>query len=251
MKKTIALNLKIWRQRNTQSKGRLEKYRLENLNSDMSFLEMMDILNDKLEQEGKDSIAFSHDCREGICGACGMMINGKPHGGYSRTTTCQLHLRHFKNNDTVVIEPWRAGAFPVTKDLVVNREAFDKIINAGGYISVKTGSAPEANSIPVPKLIADKAMDAATCIGCGACVASCKNSSAMLFTSAKVSHLNILPQGKPESMQRVRNMVSEMDAQGFGNCTNEAECEAACPKGISVENIARMNRDYFKAFFVE
>lgn len=249
--KTISLNLKIWRQETPDSPGKLVDYYLDNLNLHMSFLEMMDILNDKLEQEGKESIIFAHDCREGICGACGMMINGKPHGGYSRTTTCQLHLRHFKDGDTVVIEPWRARAFPVLKDLMVDRSAFDKIINAGGYISVKTGNAPDANSIPVGKDVADKAMDAASCIGCGACVASCKNSAAMLFTSAKVSHLNLLPQGQPEACRRVRNMVETMDAAGFGNCTNEEECEAACPKGVSVENIARMNREFVKTLFVE
>jgi succinate dehydrogenase / fumarate reductase iron-sulfur subunit len=249
--KKISLILKVWRQKNSNNKGQIKTYYLKDLNIHMSFLEMMDVLNDQLEKKNEEPVAFSHDCREGICGACGFMINGKPHGGYKRTTTCQLHLRHFQDGETVIIEPWRANSFPVIKDLVVVRSSFDKIIEAGGYISVKTGNAPEANSIPIKKNILDTAFDAAACIGCGACVASCKNSSAMLFTAAKVSHLNLLPQGAPESMNRVRLMIDVMDKNGFGNCTNEGECEATCPKGISVENITRLNREFIKSFFRE
>ena len=245
--KTISLKLKIWRQKNSNIPGKMEDYHLKDLNQEMSFLEMLDVLNDQLEKEGKDQVAFDHDCREGICGSCGIMINGKPHGGRKRTTTCQLHLRSFQDQEEVFIEPWRAGAFPVVKDLVVDRSAFDKIITAGGYVSVRAGSAPDANNIPIPKKDADLAFDAAACIGCGACVASCKNASANLFTSAKISHLSLLPQGEVERKERVVKMVSKMDEVGFGSCTNEGECEVACPKGISVSYITRMNKEFLKA----
>ncbi|MGC8828826.1 MAG: succinate dehydrogenase/fumarate reductase iron-sulfur subunit [Verrucomicrobiia bacterium] len=238
------LILKVWRQNDAKSKGHFETIEAKDVSPHMSFLEMLDVVNERLILEGKEPIAFDSDCREGICGTCSCMINGKPHGGHKGTTTCQLHMRHFKDGDIIVIEPWRSRAFPVVKDLIVDRSAFDRIIAAGGYISVNTGGAPEANSIPVPKEIADMAMDAAACIGCGACVASCKNGSAMLFVSAKVSHLNLLPQGKPEKDRRVRNMVAQMDKEGFGNCTNIGSCEAACPKEVSLEFIAKMNRDY-------
>lgn len=251
MKKTISLKLKIWRQNNPNSKGQLKTYEVNDINPEMSFLEMIDVLNDQLERSNGDSITIAHDCREGICGACGVMINGKPHGGYKRTTTCQLHMRHFRDGETITVEPWRAKAFPVIKDLMVDRKSLDNIIRSGGYISAKTGSSPDANSNLISKTNSDIAFDAASCIGCGACVASCKNSSAMLFVSAKVSHLNLLPQGKPESMQRVRNMTKSMDEEGFGNCTNESECEAACPKGISVSNITRLNREFVKSFFTK
>ncbi len=213
----------------------------------MSFLEMRDVLNDELMGKGQDPIAFDHDCREGICGMCSMVINGRPHGPQKNTTACQLHMRQFKDGDEITIEPWRAKAFPVIKDLAVDRGAFDRIIQAGGFVSVATGNAPDGNAIPVPKENADRAMDAAACIGCGACVAACPNASAMLFTSAKVAHLALLPQGQPERMERVRKMVAAMDAEDFGGCTNHGECEAACPKGISLENIALMNRDFMKA----
>ncbi len=238
------LILKVWRQNDAKSKGHFETIEAKDVSPHMSFLEMLDVVNERLILEGKEPIAFDSDCREGICGTCSCMINGKPHGGHKGTTTCQLHMRHFKDGDIIVIEPWRSRAFPVVKDLIVDRSAFDRIIAAGGYISVNTGGAPEANSIPIPKEIADMAMDAAACIGCGACVASCKNGSAMLFVSAKVSHLNLLPQGKPEKDRRVRNMVAQMDKEGFGNCTNIGSCEAACPKEVSLEFIAKMNRDY-------
>ncbi|MGB9601302.1 MAG: succinate dehydrogenase/fumarate reductase iron-sulfur subunit [Verrucomicrobiia bacterium] len=238
------LILKVWRQNDAKSKGHFETIEAKDVSPHMSFLEMLDVVNERLILEGKEPIAFDSDCREGICGTCSCMINGKPHGGHKGTTTCQLHMRHFKDGDIIVIEPWRSRAFPVVKDLIVDRSAFDRIIAAGGYISVNTGGTPEANSIPVPKEIADMAMDAAACIGCGACVASCKNGSAMLFVSAKVSHLNLLPQGKPEKDRRVRNMVAQMDKEGFGNCTNIGSCEAACPKEVSLEFIAKMNRDY-------
>jgi len=243
----MKLTLYVWRQKNRQDKGRMAKYEASNVNAEMSFLEMLDVVNEELISKGEDPIAFDHDCREGICGACGMVINGVAHGPQAATTTCQLHMRHFKDGDTVYIEPWRAKAFPVLKDLVVDRSAFDRIIQAGGYISASTGSAPEANSIPVSKPAADQAMDAAACIGCGACVAACPNGSAMLFTSAKVSHLNLLPQGEPERHRRVINMVSAMDAEDFGSCTNHRECEAVCPKEISIQFIAKMNRDYLLA----
>jgi succinate dehydrogenase / fumarate reductase iron-sulfur subunit len=213
----------------------------------MSFLEMLDVLNEQLLTKNEDPVAFDHDCREGICGSCSMMINGKPHGPESMTTTCQLHMRKFKDGDELVVEPWRASAFPVIRDLVVDRSAFDRIIQAGGFVSVNTGNAQDGNTLPIPKPDADAAMDAAACIGCGACVAACKNASAMLFTAAKVSHLGYLPQGQPERQRRVLKMVEQMDSEGFGNCTNTYDCEAACPKGISVHNIARLNRDFLKA----
>jgi succinate dehydrogenase / fumarate reductase iron-sulfur subunit len=213
----------------------------------MSFLEMLDVLNEQLLGKGQDPVAFDHDCREGICGSCSMMINGKPHGPENMTTTCQLHMRKFNDGDNIVIEPWRASAFPVIKDLAVDRSAFDRIIQAGGFISVNTGNAQDGNTLPIPKPDADSAMDAAACIGCGACVAACKNASAMLFTAAKVAHLGYLPQGQPERNKRVLRMVNQMDSEGFGNCTNTLDCEAACPKGISADNIARLNRDFLKA----
>jgi succinate dehydrogenase / fumarate reductase iron-sulfur subunit len=240
----LNLNLKVWRQKNRKDSGHFEDYRLEGVATDSSFLEMIDQLNEQLVKENKDPITFDHDCREGICGSCSMMINGQAHGPEKETTTCQLHMRSFKNEDTIVVEPWRARAFPVMKDLMVDRSAFDKVIQAGGFISVNTGNAQDANAIPVSKENADLAMDAATCIGCGACVASCPNASAMLFTSAKVSQLALLPQGRIEAEERVQNMVKEMDELGFGNCTNHAECEASCPKGINLSNIARMNREF-------
>lgn len=224
-------------------------YQLDNVDPDMSFLEMMDVLNEQLLNNNEDPVAFDHDCREGICGMCSMFINGRPHGPQHATTTCQLHMRHFKDGDTVVVEPWRAKPFPVLKDLCVDRSAFDRIISAGGYISVNTGNAPDANEIPIPKYIADEAMSAAACIGCGACVAACKNASAMLFVSAKVSQLALLPQGKPERKKRVEAMVAKMDEEGFGACTNTGACSAVCPKEISLTNIARMNREYFSAVF--
>lgn len=241
---TMTLNLKIWRQKDGKDAGSMQDYKLSGVSPDMSFLEMLDLLNENLVTEGLDPIAFDHDCREGICGMCSLMINGQAHGPEARTTTCQLHMRKFNDGDTVVIEPWRARAFPVLKDLMVDRGAFDKIIEAGGYVSINAGNAPDGNAIPIEKENADLAMDAAACIGCGACVASCKNASAMLFVSAKISQLALLPQGEIEHEQRVLNMVDKMDELGFGNCTNEAECEAACPKGIDLTNIARMNRGF-------
>jgi len=250
MSRTMTLTLKVWRQAGPDQPGRFETYRVDGISEHMSFLEMLDVLNERLTAEGKEPIAFSHDCREGICGSCGFMINGVPHGPLPRTTVCQLHMRHFKDGDTIVIEPWRAAAFPVLKDLVVDRSAFDRIIAAGGYISVNTGSAPEANSVRVPKPVADRAFDAATCIGCGACVAACPNGAAQLFTAAKVSHLNLLPQGQPERWSRVVSMVETME-QYFGSCTNTGECEAACPKGISLDFIAKMHRDYIRAKFLD
>jgi len=246
---TINLTLKIWRQKGSNVKGQLETYHAGNISTDMSFLEMIDIINEQLTLDGNDPIAFDHDCREGICGTCGAVVNGRPHGPEKGTTLCQLHMRHFSDGDTIVIEPWRSRAFPVIKDLAVNRSALDQIIQAGGYISVNTGSAPEANTIPIPQETAEMAMDAAACIGCGACVASCPNASAMLFTGAKISHLALLPQGKPEAAKRALAMVSKMDELGFGNCTNERECEAECPKEISITNIARLNREFIKAGF--
>lgn len=239
----LKLKLKIWRQKNNKDKGRFESYEVM-ANEHMSFLEMLDVLNEQLIAEKKEPVAFEHDCREGICGTCSMVINGQPHGPMKGTTTCQLHMRHFKNGDTIVIEPFRASAFPVLKDLVVDRSAFDRIIQAGGYISVNTGQAQDGNAIPIEKDLAAKSFDAAACIGCGACVAACPNASAMLFTSAKVSHLGLLPQGDVERSRRVQAMVKQMDEEGFGMCSNVTACEAECPKEISVENIARLNRDY-------
>lgn len=241
------LRLKIWRQANPKDKGRFETYSLENISSDASFLEMLDILNEKLIREGNDPVAFDHDCREGICGMCSLYINGRPHGPDDDITTCQLHMRKFKDGETITIEPWRAGAFPVVKDLIVDRNAFDKILQAGGFISVNTGSAPDANSTPIQAEKAEEAMDAAACIGCGACVAACKNSSAMLFVAAKVSQFALLPQGKPEASKRVKAMIAKMDELGFGSCTNTGACEAECPKNISIAHIARLNREFLFA----
>ena len=243
----INLTLKVWRQKGKQSRGQFATYRAENIDTDISFLEMLDTVNIKLVKDGVEPITFDHDCREGICGCCGAVVNGQPHGPLEATTLCQLHMRHFKDGQALVIEPWRAKAFPVIKDLVVDRSAFDRIISAGGYISVKTGSAPEANAIPIAKDNAELAMDAAACIGCGACVAACPNASAMLFVGAKVSHLTLLPQGQPEKQARVRAMVAQMDKEGFGNCSNHYQCEAACPKKISVSHIARMNKEFLHA----
>jgi succinate dehydrogenase / fumarate reductase iron-sulfur subunit len=241
------LTLHVWRQKSPADKGRMERYEVKGVNEHASFLEMLDVLNEQLAGRGEEPIAFEHDCREGICGSCGFMINGEAHGPLPATTVCQLHMRHFKDGDVLYLEPWRAKAFPVIKDLVVDRRAFDRIIQAGGFITVNTGSAPEANLIPVPKPLADRAFDAAQCIGCGACVAQCPNGAAQLFTSAKVSHLNLLPQGQPERTARARAMVETMEKEGFGACSNFAECEAVCPKEISIDFIAKMNRDYLKA----
>ena len=242
------LTLKVWRQANSEVKGKLETYRMSEVSPDMSFLEMMDVLNEQLMVEGIDPIAFDHDCREGICGMCSMFINGEAHGPDRLVTTCQLHMRKFKDGDTIIIEPFRAKAFPIIKDLTVDRSAFDRVQQAGGFVSVNTsGNTQDANTIPIDKYDADKAFDAATCIGCGACVATCKNASAMLFVSAKVSQYALLPQGKVEAADRVLNMVKQMDEEGFGNCTNTGACEVECPKGISLENIARMNSEYLKA----
>ncbi len=244
----MKVTLKVWRQKSASDKGKIETYQLAEVSEHMSFLEMMDVLNEQLITEGKIPVAFDHDCREGICGSCSMHINGEPHGPDRGVTTCQLHMRMFKDGDTIYIEPFRAKGFPVIKDLVVDRSAFDRIQHAGGFISVPTsGNTQDANSIPIPKADADKAFDAATCIGCGACVAACKNASAMLFVSAKVSQFSLLPQGKIEAKRRVLQMVEQMDKEGFGNCSNTGACEAECPKGISLENIARMNREYLKA----
>jgi len=239
----MKLQLKIWRQKNSEAKGYFETYQV-NASEHMSFLEMLDVLNEQLISEKKEPVVFEHDCREGICGACSMVINGRPHGPSKGTTTCQLHMRTFKSGDTITIEPYRAGAFPVIKDLAVDRSSFDRIIQSGGYISVNTGQAPDGNAIPIEKDTAGKAFDAATCIGCGACVAACPNGSAMLFTSAKVSHLALLPQGQVEHKKRVSEMVAQMDKEGFGMCSNTGACEAECPKEISIENIARLNRSY-------
>ena len=243
------LTLHIWRQKNAQTKGKMIRYEARDINSDMSFLEMLDVVNWTLIEKGEEPIAFDHDCREGICGSCGMMINGIAHGPQRATAACQLHMRHFKDGDTIVIEPWRSKAFPVIRDLVVDRSAFDRIIQAGGYISVRSGAAPEASTILVPKEQAELAMDAAACIGCGACVAACPNGSASLFTSAKIAHLSLLPQGQPERSRRVLSMVHAMDREEFGNCTMHRECEAVCPKEISVRFIARMNREYLISSF--
>ena len=243
----MKLTLKVWRQKNANDKGGFVTYQVSDISPDMSFLEMFDVLNEELSRKGEDPIHFDHDCREGICGMCSMYINGKPHGPKDAITTCQLHMRSFKDGDTIVVEPWRAKSFPVQKDLVVDRSAFDRIIQAGGYVSVSTGGVPDANEIPIPKVIVDEAMDAAACIGCGACVAACKNASAMLFTAAKVSQLALLPQGQVERKTRVEKMVAQMDTEGFGACTNTGACSAVCPKEISLEHIARMNREYLNA----
>ncbi len=245
--KNINLKLKVWRQKDAKSKGAFEKYRLENISVDSSFLEMMDVLNEQLVDENKEPIAFDHDCREGICGMCSLFINGRAHGPDTLITTCQLHMRTFKDEETIIIEPWRTGGFPVIKDLMVDRTAFEKIMQAGGFVSVNTGGVPDANSIPIPKADAEEAMDAASCVGCGACVATCKNSSAMLFVSAKVSQLALLPQGKIEATKRAKNMVAVMDEMGFGNCSNTGACEMECPKGISLAHIARLNREFLVA----
>jgi succinate dehydrogenase / fumarate reductase iron-sulfur subunit len=247
MEKTINLTLKVWRQNGPREKGRFETYKVNNISTDSSFLEMMDILNEQLINENKEPVAFDHDCREGICGMCSLYINGRPHGPDDDVTTCQLHMRKFNDGDTITIEPWRSAAFPVIKDLIVNRHAFDQIIAAGGYVSVSTGGVPDANAIPIPKKDADDSMDAASCIGCGACVAACKNGSAMLFVSAKVSHLALLPQGRVEAARRAKAMVAKMDELGFGNCTNTGACEVECPKSISLSNIARLNREFLSA----
>lgn len=243
----MRLRLKIWRQKDSQTPGEFRFYDAENVSPEMSFLEMLDVLNEKLVEAGEEPVAFDHDCREGICGMCSLMINGKPHGPLRATATCQLHMRSFQDGDTVVIEPWRARAFPVLRDLVVDRSAFDRVIQAGGFVSVDTGGTPDANAILIPKTEADTAMDAAACIGCGACVAACKNASASLFVAAKVSHLAHMPQGQPERQRRVRAMVETMDKEQFGSCTNTYDCEAACPKEISVQFISEMNREYRKA----
>ena len=245
---TMNLTLKIWRQNDAKSKGQMVEYKVSNISDHMSFLEMLDILNEQLIERGEEPVAFDHDCREGICGMCSLFINGEAHGPDRGITTCQLHMRMFKDGDTITIEPWRATAFPVIKDLMVDRSAFERIQQAGGYISVNTsGNTQDANAIPIPKYDADRSMDAAACIGCGACVATCKNSSAMLFVSAKVSQFALLPQGRVEATERVLNMVNQMELEGFGNCTNTGACEVECPKGISLENIARLNREYLKA----
>jgi succinate dehydrogenase / fumarate reductase iron-sulfur subunit len=241
------LTLHVWRQKDARTPGRFVTYEAHEISPDMSFLEMLDVVNERLIEGGEEPIAFDHDCREGICGTCGVVVNGRPHGPRERTTACQLHMRSFADGDSLTIEPWRARAFPVLKDLIVDRGALDRIIAAGGFIAAPIGSAPDANAIPVRKVLAELSMDAAACIGCGACVAACPNASAMLFTAAKVSHLGLLPQGQPERFDRVRAMVAQMDAEGFGSCTNHEECEAACPKGITVETIGRMNADYVMA----
>jgi len=247
MARLMNLSLNVWRQKSSKDAGRFVRYEAKAINEHMSFLEMLDVVNEELAHKGEEPIAFDHDCREGICGACGMVINGVPHGPAKSTTTCQLHMRLFKDGDEITIEPWRAAAFPVVRDLVVDRSSLDRVIQAGGYISVRAGSAVEANALPVPKLDSDQAFDAATCIGCGACVASCPNASAALFTAAKVSHLALLPQGGPERADRVRKMVAQMDAEGFGHCSSHKECEAVCPKDISISFIAKMNRELLTA----
>lgn len=243
----MKFKLRVWRQKNDKSKGRLETYSIDNISPDMSFLEMFDVLNEQLLNENKEPIVFDHDCREGICGMCSMYINGRPHGPMKATTTCQLHMRSFKDGETITVEPWRSKAFPIIRDLMVNRSAFDRIISKGGYISVNTGSAPDANQTPISKIDADEAMNSATCIGCGACVAACKNASAMLFVSAKVNHMDMLPQGKIETKQRVQAMVEQMDREGFGACTNTGACSAECPKEIPLDNIIKMNQRYLSA----
>ncbi|MDB5388713.1 MAG: frdB 1 [Planctomycetaceae bacterium] len=250
MSAMLDLTLKIWRQDGPKTRGAFKTYHLKGISTEMSFLEMLDILNEQLIQLGEEPVAFDHDCREGICGMCSLMINGQAHGPETKTTTCQLHMRRFHNHDTIVIEPWRARAFPVIRDLVVDRTAFDRIQAVGGFVSINVGNAPDGNSVPVPKVNADKALDAAVCIGCGACVAACKNASATLFVGAKVSQFALLPQGQAERVQRVQKMVAQMDKEGFGSCTNTSECEAACPAGISVEMISRMNLEFLKATVV-
>lgn len=247
MDNTINFTLKVWRQRGPQEKGFFETFEMKNISTEMSFLEMIDVLNERLIEEGKEPVVFDHDCREGICGMCSMFVNGHPHGPDEDVTTCQLHMRKFKDGETITVEPWRSAAFPVIRDLMVDRSAFDKIMQAGGYISVNTGGVPDANEIPISKKIADEAMDAASCIGCGACVAACKNGSAMLFVSAKVSQLALLPQGKVEAAARAKAMIAKMDELGFGNCTNTRACEAECPKSVSISNIARLNREFLCA----
>ena len=249
MEKTINITLKVWRQAGPKAKGAFETYKLENISTDSSFLEMLDVLNEQLIRERKEPVAFDHDCREGICGMCSLYINGHPHGPDSAVTTCQLHMRKFNDGDTITVEPWRSNAFPVIKDLMVDRGAYDKIIQAGGFVSVNTGGVPDANAIPIPKKDADEAMDAASCIGCGACAAACKNGSAMLFVSAKVSQLALLPQGRVEAAARAKAMVAKMDELGFGNCTNTGACAAECPKCVSLSNIARLNREFLCAKF--
>jgi len=248
--KTINLVLKVWRQNGPNDKGQFDTFRAKDISTDCSFLEMLDIVNEQLAAEGKEPIAFDHDCREGICGMCGTVINGRPHGPDRETTLCQLHMRRFKDGDTLVIEPWRAKAFPIIKDLVVDRSALDQLIAVGGYTSVNAGNAQDANNLLIPKVNADLSMDAAACIGCGACVAACPNASATLFVSAKVSHLGLLPQGRPEAAKRVLSMVKKMDELGFGNCTNHKECEVECPKAVKITNIARLNREFIKATLV-
>lgn len=244
---TMNFTLKVWRQKNRDDKGRFATYRVSDISPDASFLEMLDILNADLLKEAEEPVAFDHDCREGICGSCGLVIDGRPHGPVKGVATCELRMRNFNDGDRIVVEPWRARPFPVIKDLVVDRTSMDRIMTAGGFVSVKTGAAPDANAIPIPKVAADEAMDAAACIGCGACVAACKNGSAMLFVAAKVSHLALLPQGKAERVQRVEAMISQMDAEGFGACSNTYACEAECPKQISVSHIGRLNREYLRA----
>ncbi len=246
-KDTLNLTLRVWRQDGPEDNGGFRDYKLNGVSTHMSFLEMLDVLNEQLIEAGEEGVAFDHDCREGICGMCSLMINGQAHGPDNATTTCQLHMRRFNDGDTITIEPWRASSFPVLRDLVVDRTSFDRIIQAGGYVSTNTGNAPDGNAIPVPGKVQEIAMDAAACIGCGACVAACKNASAMLFVSAKVAQLAVLPQGKAERGERVINMVAQMDKEGFGHCTNTSECEAACPAEVSVDNIARLNREYVRA----
>lgn len=249
MDKLLNITVKVWRQKGPKEKGHFDTYPLNGISIEASFLEMLDILNEKLVEEGKEPVVFDHDCREGICGMCSLYINGHPHGPDEDVTTCQLHMRKFKDGDTITIEPWRSAAFPVIRDLMVDRNAFDKIIQAGGYVNVNTGGVPDANAIPIPKTDADEAMDSASCIGCGACVAACKNGSAMLFVSAKVSQFALLPQGRVEAAKRAKAMVSKMDELGFGNCTNTGACEVECPKNVSISNIARLNREFLKAKF--
>ena len=247
MEKTINITLRIWRKKGPKEKGAFKEYSLQNISTDSSFLEMLDVLNEQLINEGEEPVVFDHDCREGICGMCSLYINGHPHGPDEDVTTCQLHMRKFNDGDVITVEPWRSAGFPVIRDLMVDRGAFDKIMQAGGYVSVNTGGVPDANAIPIPKANADEAMDAASCIGCGACVAACKNGSAMLFVSAKVSQLALLPQGRVEAARRAKAMLSKMDELGFGNCTNTGACEAECPKNVSIANIARLNREFIKA----